>query len=79
MKMARLLLSHSADVFAHFAADGWTALHSACHGGHNHMAQLLLQEADFSISVFGAEPFEPFAEETSFCRKRFWEVAHLWI
>jgi len=42
--MARLLLLHGADVFAHFSVDGWTALHSACHGGHDHIAKLLLEE-----------------------------------
>lgn len=44
-KMARLLLLNRADVFAHFEVDGWTALHSACHGGHDHVARLLLEEA----------------------------------
>lgn len=42
--MARLLLLHGADVFAHFSVDGWTALHSACHGGHDHIAKLLVEE-----------------------------------
>lgn len=45
VKMARLLLSQGADVFAHFAKDGWTALHSACYSGHDHIAKLLLEEA----------------------------------
>ncbi|CAE7602377.1 Ank3 [Symbiodinium natans] len=45
VKMTRLLLSHDADVFAHFALDGWTALHSACYIGHDHVARLLLEEA----------------------------------
>ena len=45
MKLTRLLLLHGADVFAHFSVDGWTALHSACHGGHDHIAKLLVEEA----------------------------------
>ncbi|CAE7455679.1 ANK2 [Symbiodinium pilosum] len=44
-KMARLLLKETANVFAHFALDGWTALHSACYSGHDHLAQLLIEEA----------------------------------
>ena len=42
-KMARLLLKETANVFAHFALDGWTALHSACYSGHDHLAQLLIE------------------------------------
>eukprot|EP00913_Durusdinium_trenchii_P032979 g30874.t1 len=45
-KMTRFLLLNGADVFAHFQIDGWTALHSACHGGHDHIARLLLDEAN---------------------------------
>lgn len=45
VKMTRLLVMYNADVFAHFSVDGWTALHSACHGGHDHMAKLLVEEA----------------------------------
>ena len=45
IKMTRLLLENYADVFAHFAVDGWTALHSACYSGHDHIAKLLIEEA----------------------------------
>ena len=48
IKMTRLLLLRCADIFAHFNVDGWTALHSACHGGHDHMARLLLEEVSKS-------------------------------
>ena len=51
VKMTRLLVMYSADVFAHFSVDGWTALHSACHGGHDHMAKLLVEEARLPLHV----------------------------
>mmetsp|Transcript_34478 Transcript_34478/g.62481 ORF Transcript_34478/g.62481 Transcript_34478/m.62481 type:complete len:731 (-) Transcript_34478:65-2257(-) len=44
VKVARLLLSRGADVFAHTSLDGWTALHSACHSGHDHVARMLIDE-----------------------------------
>jgi len=46
VKLARYLVARGADVFAHFSADGWTALHSACQSGHDHMATMLLSEVE---------------------------------
>ncbi|CAE8686649.1 unnamed protein product [Polarella glacialis] len=46
VKIARLLLARGADVFAHFEADGWSALHSAAHSGHDHVVRMLITEVD---------------------------------
>eukprot|EP00933_Yihiella_yeosuensis_P028720 TRINITY_DN22556_c0_g1_i1.p1 TRINITY_DN22556_c0_g1~~TRINITY_DN22556_c0_g1_i1.p1 ORF type:complete len:740 (+),score=105.59 TRINITY_DN22556_c0_g1_i1:120-2339(+) len=45
VKLTRLLLENGADVFAHSEHDGWNALYSAAHGGHDHQVRLLLSEA----------------------------------
>ena len=58
--MARLLLLHGADVFAHFPVDGWTALHSACHGGHDHIAKLLVEEVrEMNVGLGWVKPLPP--------------------
>eukprot|EP00927_Polykrikos_kofoidii_P072724 TRINITY_DN68808_c0_g1_i1.p1 TRINITY_DN68808_c0_g1~~TRINITY_DN68808_c0_g1_i1.p1 ORF type:complete len:713 (+),score=99.41 TRINITY_DN68808_c0_g1_i1:169-2307(+) len=41
----RTLLGRGASVFAHSDMDSWTALHSAAHGGHDHIMRLLLVES----------------------------------
>lgn len=46
MGVVKTLLARSADVFFNSQKDHWTALHSAAHGGHEHVVTTLLLDAD---------------------------------